>query len=194
MDDHLAGQERHRRSSPGRTESGSQALSTPNFLPRPGGVGRQPGYRRAVRLEWLTVSAKDDATKGKATDEATATGDRRSLTTRWFFPDGEEPDPRFTLANERTFLAWMRTALAFVAGGVGIEALPDSVLEPGLRTFAALAAIGTGVLLAAGSAVRWLRIERAMRHDKPLPAPSIVPALSAGAILAAVILALLVIG
>ena len=60
--------------------------------------------------------------------------------------------------------------------------------------YAALAAIGTGVLLAAGSAVRWLRIERAMRHDKPLPAPSIVPALSAGAILAAVILALLVIG
>ena len=111
---------------------------------------------------------------------------------RWFFPDGEEPDPRFTLANERTFLAWMRTALAFIAGGVGTEALPDSVLDPGIRTFAALCAIAVGILLAAGSAVRWLRIERAMRRDEPLPAPSIVPVLSAGSILAAVLLGLMV--
>ncbi len=26
--------------------------------------------------------------------------------------EGTEPDPRFTFANERTFLAWSRTALA----------------------------------------------------------------------------------
>lgn len=31
---------------------------------------------------------------------------------------GEEPDPRFTLANERTFLAWTRTALALLASAV----------------------------------------------------------------------------
>ena len=43
--------------------------------------------------------------------------DGRSPLARRLLPDGEEPDPRFTLANERTFLAWMRTALAFVAGG-----------------------------------------------------------------------------
>ncbi len=122
----------------------------------------------------------------------TVTGKSRTPLTRRLFPDGEEPDPRFTLANERTFLAWMRTALAFIAGGVGIEALPASVMSPGLRTFAALAAIGTGILLAAGSAVRWLRIERAMRRNEPLPVPSIVPVLSAGSIIAAVLLALVV--
>lgn len=122
----------------------------------------------------------------------TVTGKSRTPLTRRLFPDGEEPDPRFTLANERTFLAWMRTALAFIAGGVGIEALPVSVMSPGLRTVAALAAIGTGILLAAGSAVRWLRIERAMRRNEPLPVPSIVPVLSAGAIIAAVLLALVV--
>ena len=33
---------------------------------------------------------------------------------------GEEPDPRFTLANERTFLAWIRTSLAFLAGGIAV--------------------------------------------------------------------------
>ncbi|WP_273053293.1 YidH family protein [Corynebacterium nuruki] len=120
------------------------------------------------------------------------TGKSRTPLTRRLFPDGEEPDPRFTLANERTFLAWMRTALAFIAGGVGIEALPASVMSPGLRTVAALAAIVTGILLAAGSAVRWLRIERAMRRNEPLPVPSIVPVLSAGSIIAAVLLALVV--
>jgi putative membrane protein len=122
----------------------------------------------------------------------TVTGKSRTPLTRRLFPDGEEPDPRFTLANERTFLAWMRTALAFIAGGVGIEALPASVMSPGLRTVAALAAIATGILLAAGSAVRWLRIERAMRRNEPLPVPSIVPVLSAGSIIAAVLLALVV--
>ena len=44
------------------------------------------------------------------------------------FPDdprsvGEEPDYRFTLANERTFLAWIRTALALIAGGVALVQL-----------------------------------------------------------------------
>ena len=34
---------------------------------------------------------------------------------------GEEPDPRFSMANERTFLAWIRTSLAFIAGGVALE-------------------------------------------------------------------------
>ena len=83
----------------------------------------------------------------------------------------------------------MRTALAFIAGGVAMEALPTDTVPAHLRGFAALAAMGLGVLLAAGAAVRWLRVERAMRENRPLPAPAIIPALSAGAILAAVIVA-----
>ncbi|MGA9597271.1 MAG: DUF202 domain-containing protein, partial [Acidimicrobiia bacterium] len=39
------------------------------------------------------------------------------------YRQGVEPDPRFSLANERTFLAWIRTGLAFVAGGVAVAAL-----------------------------------------------------------------------
>lgn len=113
----------------------------------------------------------------------------RSPLSRALFPGGEEPDPRFTLANERTFLSWMRTALAFIAGGVAMEALPTDTVPDHLRGLAALTAMGLGVLLAAGAAVRWLRVERAMREHRPLPAPAIVPALSAGAILAAVVVA-----
>ena len=56
----------------------------------------------------------------------TETDERRSRLARRVFPEGTEPDPRFTLANERTFLAWMRTALAFIAGGVALEAFSDA--------------------------------------------------------------------
>ncbi len=38
------------------------------------------------------------------------------MTTRGWRPrafrEGEDPDPRFTLANERTYLAWVRTGSA----------------------------------------------------------------------------------
>ncbi|WP_461636477.1 YidH family protein, partial [Glutamicibacter soli] len=44
----------------------------------------------------------------------------RSKLARTLLPEGSEPDPRFTLANERTFLAWIRTSLAFLAGGIAL--------------------------------------------------------------------------
>ena len=47
----------------------------------------------------------------------------RGWLTRRVFPAGREPDPRFTLANERTFLAWIRTALGLLAGGIGVLTL-----------------------------------------------------------------------
>ena len=37
------------------------------------------------------------------------------------YRDGQEPDPRFSLANERTFLAWIRTALALAAAAIGLD-------------------------------------------------------------------------
>lgn len=86
----------------------------------------------------------------------------------------------------------MRTALAFIAGGVALEALPIDTIPEGLRNTGALVALCLGILLAAGAAFRWLRIERAMREQRPLPAPAIVPALSVGAILVSAVLLLLV--
>lgn len=92
---------------------------------------------------------------------------------------GEEPDPRFTLANERTYLAWTRTALAFLAGGTALEAFPINGLAESFRTGLAVFVIGSGLLIALGAGVRWIRVERAMRHHKPLPLPGIFPFLSA---------------
>jgi putative membrane protein len=87
---------------------------------------------------------------------------------RWVYDEGDEPDPRFTLANERTFLAWVRTALAMLAGGVALHAL--SIDGPhALRTALAVGLIVLGGLVGVGSFVRWARVERAMRLHQPLP-------------------------
>jgi putative membrane protein len=103
-------------------------------------------------------------------------------------PGGTEPDPRFTLANERTFLAWIRTALALLAGGIAIEAFTsDLFLEPVRKSLAVLLLL-LGMLLSGGAAVRWIRVERSMRNKTPLPLPLVVPLVAgAGALAAAVV-------
>ncbi|RKT85536.1 putative membrane protein [Saccharopolyspora antimicrobica] len=103
---------------------------------------------------------------------------------RWpkrLYEQGDEPDPRFTLANERTFLAWIRTALALMAGGVGIEALNAVTGHPNpLRTALAVALLLAGVLCSATAFTRWMTTERALRQGRPLPAPRLAPALGYG--------------
>jgi putative membrane protein len=93
---------------------------------------------------------------------------------------GSEPDPRFTLANERTFLAWIRTALALMAGGIAVEAFTADVFDPQMRKVLALALLLLGMLLSASASLRWLNVERAMRNKQPLPIPLLVPLLSIG--------------
>jgi putative membrane protein len=90
---------------------------------------------------------------------------------------GHDPDYRFSLANERTFLAWIRTALALNAGGLAVAALLPQFMGWG-RELIALALIGLGTIVAAGSVNRWARNEEAMRVDAPLP-PSRLPAVLA---------------
>lgn len=82
---------------------------------------------------------------------------------------GNDPDYRFTLANERTFLAWIRTALGLLAGGVAVRSVLPSFGPPGIRTALALALLALGTLVAAGSYRRWERTERALRLGERLP-------------------------
>lgn len=90
-----------------------------------------------------------------------------------------EPDYRFTLANERTFLAWIRTALALLAGAVATATLVPEFGFPGANQAigAALAVGGTAVALAAVR--RWQLVERAIRLDLPLPRSRLPALLSA---------------
>ncbi len=101
---------------------------------------------------------------------------------------GAEPDPRFTLANERTFLAWIRTSLALMAGGIAVEAFTAQVFAPDARKALAVLLLMLGLLLSASAGVRWLNVERAMRHGHPLPVPIMVPLLSLGGVLATAVL------
>jgi putative membrane protein len=103
---------------------------------------------------------------------------------------GEDPDPRFSFANERTFLAWIRTSLALVAAGIGLEAFAPPLAVAGLRQVLAGLLVIAGVATSALAFRRWLRAEEAMRERRSLPAPRIAPWLSYG--IAAVALAIFV--
>ncbi len=107
---------------------------------------------------------------------------------------GEDPDPRFTFANERTFLAWNRTALALIGGGLAAGQLLEFDSEA-VRLLVSLLPIALGGVLALTSFRRWEDNERAMRLGEPLThigPPRFVP--PAIALLAAVIAVLVVIG
>lgn len=107
---------------------------------------------------------------------------------RRVYGSGTEPDPRFTLANERTLLAWLRTAIAFAGAGVAVVALSELV-RPGwlVNAFAIISFVGGGTTAFFGYG-HWKRVEIAMREGRPLPAPATLIAVLA------TILAMMVIG
>ncbi|MBF4770038.1 DUF202 domain-containing protein [Nocardioides agariphilus] len=97
--------------------------------------------------------------------------DSTSRPTRWparVYGVGSEPDFRFSLANERTFLAWVRTSLALLAGGVALDAV-DLDGPRGVQTAVAVTLVVLGLLGATAAWLRWAATERAMRLRQPLP-------------------------
>lgn len=82
---------------------------------------------------------------------------------------GEAPDYRFSLANERTFLAWIRTALGFLAAGVGLDQLAPEFATPLIRQVLALLLCLFAGGLAVYGYLRWLQNEKAMRLKEDLP-------------------------
>ncbi|MFD9483512.1 MULTISPECIES: YidH family protein [unclassified Streptomyces] len=115
----------------------------------------------------------------------------------WFAPEriseeGETPDYRFSLANERTFLAWIRTSLALVGGGFAVDQfLPD--LRWGVRVGLALALLAAGVLCALRAVNHWVRCERAMRRGEDLPVSRFPTLLSVAVAVVAVAMVVVVV-
>jgi len=95
-------------------------------------------------------------------------------------PDEVEPDVRFTYANERTFLAWNRTALALVATGVAATQLLPEFHIAGGRQILGVPLIALGALVALTSFRQWKANELAMRRRQPLPSSSMTLVLSIG--------------
>jgi putative membrane protein len=102
-------------------------------------------------------------------------------------PDDKEPDVRFTYANERTFLAWNRTALALIATGVAATQLLPEFHVTGGRRILGLPMIALGALVAFTSFRHWKANERAMRRGLPLPRSPMPLVLSLGIGIVAVI-------
>jgi putative membrane protein len=94
--------------------------------------------------------------------------------------DEPEVDYRFTLANERTFLAWIRTSLGLLAGGVAVHELVQPFRHHGVRAAIALSCIVLSVVIAIGAYGRWRHVERAMREGERLPRTLMVPILAVG--------------
>lgn len=104
--------------------------------------------------------------------------------------EDREPDVRFTLANERTFLAWIRTVLALMGGGFALaKLLPDArggtVLAAGL--------IALGLVVALFSYGRWQSTQLSLRRDEPLRASRLPLVLVVGVIVAGAVAIALVI-
>jgi len=106
----------------------------------------------------------------------------------------EEPDPRWSLANERTLLAYQRTALALLAGGVAAAGSREAVDAPAWVYLAGIPLLILSVLVALTSRQRFTATESALRSGDPLPRPPLVAVLpmSIGLVGAAVLAAVLV--
>ena len=107
--------------------------------------------------------------------------------------EGTEPDPRFTFANERTFLAWSRTALALVVAGLGVvQLLPPFPGVPWGRHVLGVPLIVFGAVVAVVAYGEWVRSQRALRHGQPLPR-SVMPQLLAAVVTVIAVIAAIVV-
>ena len=105
----------------------------------------------------------------------------------WVYGAGDEPDYRFSFANERTFLAWIRTALALIAGGVALDAL-DLSMDPGVQRGLALGLTVLGAMSAGLSWTRWAVAERAVRRNQPLPSSSLSLLVAVSVVVVAIVI------
>ena len=104
---------------------------------------------------------------------------------------GAEPDYRFSLANERTFLAWIRTALALLAGGVLLDQFSTKLQPHRVVLLLAIALCRLAAILCGLAYARWRANEIAMRHARPLPSTMALPLLAGCSLAVAAVIAFL---
>ena len=107
----------------------------------------------------------------------------------WWTAEGVEPDPRWSLANERTFLAYNRTALALVVAGLAAAGSHVAADAPLWIALFGLPLLGLGAYVAVMGRHRLLEAQRAMRLGEPLPPPPLGTVLTVGIVAIAVVAA-----
>lgn len=105
---------------------------------------------------------------------------------------GTDPDYRFTFANERTFLAWLRTGLALLAGAVALASLVHDFGPQSLRITITIFLLILALVVTVGAYGRWDRAERALRENRSLPSDPLPRLVAAGAGITVVAAAILV--
>lgn len=111
----------------------------------------------------------------------------------WVYRGGAEPDYRFSLANERTFLAWIRTSLAFLAAGVALG-LVDLDGPQWAQDAAADVLVVLALLAAGASWFRWALAEREMRSSRSLPGIGLLAIGFTAGVVVAVVVTLVALG
>ena len=101
-------------------------------------------------------------------------------------PIDREIDPRLHYANERTFLAWIRTSLALITAGLVVTQLLPAFKVAGGRRIVGLPLIVLGIILAVQAYRQWAANEHAMRARRPLPRSWLPVVLAVGVALVAV--------
>lgn len=91
----------------------------------------------------------------------------------------EDPDVRFSLANERTFLAWGRTSLAIIATGLAVARLLPLGDRPGLQVAAGALLAAAGTILAVWAFRDYRRADAAIRRGDAVARSSLPAALLA---------------
>ncbi|MBU3749591.1 MAG: DUF202 domain-containing protein [Mycobacterium sp.] len=105
---------------------------------------------------------------------------------------GSDPDYRFTLANERTFLAWLRTGLGLLAGAVALASLVHHFGPRPVRLGVTGMLLLLSLVVTVGAYLRWERAERAIREQRRLPVDPLPRILVAGVALVTIAVAVLV--
>lgn len=104
-----------------------------------------------------------------------------------------EPDPRFLLANERTYLAWVRTSLALLAAAAAVTAvdLPMSLTVQRLMA-TVLAVIGMASALEGWRS--WRRRDAALYANEPIAPARATTLITGGLFLVGVVLIVAILG
>jgi putative membrane protein len=94
------------------------------------------------------------------------------------------------LANERTFLAWIRTSLGLIAGGVALDQFVAA--EKGAVTVGVIAfvVIALGAVVAVVGMIEWQRTNRAMATGNPIPRSRVIPLLGIAVMIVAIAIGL----
>lgn len=96
-----------------------------------------------------------------------------------------------TLANERTFLAWIRTSLGLIAGGVALDQFVAVDRGSIAVRIIAFVVILLGALVALIGFTQWSQANVAMDGGKPIGRSRIVPVLSIAVMAVAVAIAII---